>query len=114
MPFKALTAIGHIVIPAQAGIQKRNHGIRKREKGLQRGANNLIMTFGRLKTEWIRDSIYRNPSEAKDSVFEYIELFYNRQRRHVRKAMSSRQTLRRAAHCNNRKLFTNASIVRFG
>ena len=38
--------------------------------------------FKSLKTEWIGDRVYRNPSEAKDSVFEYIEMFYNRQRRH--------------------------------
>jgi transposase InsO family protein len=38
--------------------------------------------FKSLKTEWIGDGVYRNESEAKDSVFEYIEMFYNRQRRH--------------------------------
>jgi putative transposase len=38
--------------------------------------------FGTLKTEWVDDEDYRTRAEAKQSVFEYIEIFYNRQRRH--------------------------------
>lgn len=38
--------------------------------------------FGRLKTEWVDDKDYLNYQEAKKSIFEYIELFYNNKRRH--------------------------------
>jgi putative transposase len=38
--------------------------------------------FGTLKTELVDDERYRNHSEAKQSLFEYIEIFYNRYRRH--------------------------------
>lgn len=39
--------------------------------------------FGSLKTEWLDDQKYPTHQEAKNSLFEYIELFYNRKRRHV-------------------------------
>lgn len=35
-----------------------------------------------LKTEWVNFEDYRTRNEAKASLFEYIELFYNRRRRH--------------------------------
>ncbi len=38
--------------------------------------------FGTLKTELADHEDYRTRSEAKQSLFEYIEVFYNRQRRH--------------------------------
>lgn len=38
--------------------------------------------FGTLKTEWVDDADYRTREQAKQSLFEYIEVFYNRQRRH--------------------------------
>lgn len=38
--------------------------------------------FGSLKTEWVNDADYRTTSIARQSLFEYIEIFYNRQRRH--------------------------------
>lgn len=38
--------------------------------------------FSTLKTELVDDERYRNHSEAKKSLFEYIEIFYNRYRRH--------------------------------
>jgi len=38
--------------------------------------------FGTLKTELVDDEDYRTRREAKQSLFEYIEVFYNRQRRH--------------------------------
>ena len=37
--------------------------------------------FGTLKTELVDDD-YRTRQEARQSLFEYIEVFYNRQRRH--------------------------------
>ena len=38
--------------------------------------------FGTLKTELVDCEDYRTRAEAKQSLFEYIEVFYNRQRRH--------------------------------
>jgi len=38
--------------------------------------------FSTLKTELVDDEDYRTRSEARQSIFEYIEVFYNRQRRH--------------------------------
>ena len=38
--------------------------------------------FGTLKTELVDDEDYRTRDEAKQSLFHYIEVFYNRQRRH--------------------------------
>jgi len=38
--------------------------------------------FHTLKTEHVHDYRYETRSEAIQSVFEYIEMFYNRQRRH--------------------------------
>lgn len=38
--------------------------------------------FGTLKTELTDDEDYRTRQQARQSVFEYIEVFYNRQRRH--------------------------------
>jgi putative transposase len=39
--------------------------------------------FGSLKNELVRHEDYRTQAEARQSVFEYIEVFYNRQRRHA-------------------------------
>ena len=38
--------------------------------------------FGTLKTELVDDADYRTRQEARQSLFEYIEVFYNRHRRH--------------------------------
>ena len=38
--------------------------------------------FGRLKSEWVNHQRYPSRSEAKRSLFYYIEIFYNRKRRH--------------------------------
>jgi putative transposase len=39
--------------------------------------------FGSLKNEQIYHDDYMNHEEARQSIFEYIEVFYNRQRRHA-------------------------------
>jgi len=39
--------------------------------------------FGSLKTEWICDRKYATREEAGKDIFFYIEVFYNRQRRHA-------------------------------
>jgi putative transposase len=38
--------------------------------------------MGALKTEWVHHQRYATREQARLSVFEYIEVFYNRQRRH--------------------------------
>lgn len=38
--------------------------------------------FHTLKTEWVYRFKYKTHKEAKSSLFDYIEIFYNRQRRH--------------------------------
>lgn len=39
--------------------------------------------FGSLKNEWVFHEDYYTRAQARQSVFEYIEVFYNRQRRHA-------------------------------
>lgn len=39
--------------------------------------------FGSLKSEWLDSKKYQTHQEAKNNLFEYIELFYNRKRRHA-------------------------------
>lgn len=39
--------------------------------------------FGSLKNERVHHEDYRSRQQARQSVFEYIEVFYNRQRRHA-------------------------------
>lgn len=39
--------------------------------------------FGTLKNELIYHEDYRTRAEARQSIFEYIEVFYNRKRRHA-------------------------------
>jgi putative transposase len=39
--------------------------------------------FGSLKNEWVNYEHYKTRSQARQSIFEYIEIFYNRQRRHA-------------------------------
>ncbi len=38
--------------------------------------------FGTLKTELVHHRAYRTREEAKSDIFFYIEVFYNRRRRH--------------------------------
>jgi putative transposase len=38
--------------------------------------------FSSLKKEQIKRRIYNNREEARSDIFEYIEVFYNRRRRH--------------------------------
>ena len=38
--------------------------------------------FSSLKTEWTARKVYRTRDDARADVFDYIERFYNRRRRH--------------------------------
>jgi len=39
--------------------------------------------FGKLKTEWVHGKTYPTRQAAETDVFKYIELFYNRKRKHA-------------------------------
>ena len=39
--------------------------------------------FSKLKSEWVKNKIYETYEEGKKDVFKYIEVFYNRKRRHA-------------------------------
>ncbi len=39
--------------------------------------------FGSLKNEWVQDKIYETYEDGKKDIFKYIEVFYNRKRRHA-------------------------------
>ena len=39
--------------------------------------------FGSLKTEWTSAKKYKTRNEAEKDIFKYIEVFYNRKRRHA-------------------------------
>lgn len=56
--------------------------------------------FGTLKTELVDDEDYRTRQEAKQSLFEYIEVFYNRQRRHSYLGYVSPEEYERASALN--------------
>ncbi|ASF48408.1 hypothetical protein CEK71_21385 [Methylovulum psychrotolerans] len=52
-------------------------------EGLPLGYNAVSESFFHtLKTELIHHETYQTRSTAKQAVFEYIEVFYNRERRH--------------------------------
>jgi putative transposase len=42
-----------------------------------------------LKRERIRRKVYRSRDDARQDVFDYIEMFYNPKRKHVRNGMLS-------------------------
>jgi putative transposase len=39
--------------------------------------------FGSLKNEWVKGKLYETHDEAKKDIFNYIEVFYNRKRKHA-------------------------------
>ena len=52
--------------------------------------------FHSLKTEWVVFEDYKTRSEARSSLFSYIELFYNRKRRHSSLGYKSPMTFENA------------------
>jgi putative transposase len=62
----------------------KTHGIIASMSGTGNCYDNAAMEsfFHTLKTEHIYFDYYINREEAKQSIFEYVEVFYNRQRRH--------------------------------
>ena len=57
--------------------------------------------FGTLKTELVYEQTYLSREQARQSIFEYIEIFYNRVRRH--------STLNYQSPENFEKTFYNAN-----
>ena len=47
--------------------------------------DNAVMEnfFGSVKCEWVENQVFATRQAAKESLFKYIEVFYNRQRRHA-------------------------------
>lgn len=71
------TSASYQALLAQEGIQ-----VSMSRKG--NGYDNAVMEsfFGSLKCEWTDRRSYHTRREARQSLFEYMEVFYNRQRRH--------------------------------
>ena len=56
---------------------------------MSRRGNVAESFFNLLKRERIRRKVYRSRDEARQDVFDYIEMFYNQKRKHVRNGMLS-------------------------
>ena len=67
------------------------HGIVCRMSRLANCWDNAPMEsfFATLKKELVHHEDYQTRAEAKASIFEYIEVFYNRQRRHSKLGFQS-------------------------
>lgn len=65
--------------------QLREHNLRSSMSRKGECLDNAVAEsfFGSLKNELVHYEDYRSRSEARQSIFEYIEVFYNRQRRHA-------------------------------
>lgn len=81
------------LIHSDRGVQYRGHEYQHaiKENGLQSSMSrkgncwdNAVMEsfFGRFKVELIYAENYKTIEAAQSGIFEYIEIFYNRQRRH--------------------------------
>lgn len=90
--FKRKPAAG-LLVHSDRGSQYASNLFRKllREKGFTQSMSRsgdcwdnapAESFFGTLKTELIADRVYDSRQEAVQAIFEYIEVFYNRQRKH--------------------------------
>jgi transposase InsO family protein len=82
-----------LIVHSDKGSQYASHDYRKllsKYKFIQSMSgkgncyDNAVMEsfFHTLKTEWVFFERYQTRAQAKTSVFDYIETFYNRERRH--------------------------------
>jgi len=55
--------------------------------------------FSSLKREWVRGKDYATRTEATRDLFEYIEVFYNRKRRHSKLGQISPEEYERRRKC---------------
>ncbi len=87
--------------PANSLIHHSDRGIQYASEGFQDllNANKIVCSmsrkgncwdnacvesfFGSLKSEWTKDKIYDSFEDGKKDIFNYIEMFYNRKRRHA-------------------------------
>lgn len=94
------------VIHSDRGVQYRgneyqsalaSHGLRCSMSRKGNCWDNAVMEsfFSRLKVELIYAENYRTMDEARAGIFEYIETFYNRQRRHSANGYLSPQAFER-------------------
>ena len=60
------------------------HGLRPSMSGKGNAYDNAVAEsfFGNLKNELVHHSDFRTKEEARTAIFDYIELFYNRTRKH--------------------------------
>jgi putative transposase len=56
--------------------------------------------FGSLKKERVRKKIYRTREDAREDLFDYIEMFYNPRRRHSHLGGVSPEVFERASNCD--------------
>ena len=64
-------------------LLKNNHAICSMSRKGNCWDNACVESFfGSLKSEWVRGRIYETFEEAEKDIFHYIEVFYNRKRRH--------------------------------
>ncbi len=93
MAVSCRTIEGTILLHSDRGVQYRGHEYQQalKDNGMQcsmsRKGNcwdNAVMEsfFGRLKVELIYAECYKSLEETHTGLFEYIEMFYNRKRRH--------------------------------
>jgi putative transposase len=61
----------------QKELSKRNFICSMSRKGNCWDNAPMESFWGKLKTEWLNDRTYQTRAQAKQAVFEYIELFYN-------------------------------------
>ncbi len=92
---------GKVLIHSDQGSQFDLHGLgcvasraHNLEHSMSRRGNchdNAVAEsfFNRLKSERIRRRTYRTREEARQDVFDYIEMFYNPKRKHARNGMLS-------------------------
>ncbi len=92
---------GKVLIHSDQGSQFDLHGLgcvasraHNLEHSMSRRGNchdNAVAEsfFNRLKRERIRRRTYRTREDARQDVFDYIEMFYNPKRKHARNGMLS-------------------------
>ena len=66
--------------------------------------------FNLLKRERIRRRTYKTRAEARQDVFNYIEMFYNPKRKHVRNGMLSPVDFETVAKNEHRGCLENSGL----